>query len=192
MFQLLGDLFGTMLNILGGIAAIILLVLGILTLFFGRRLFWVFAALVGYIFGLIVASQLIPNATDFIRIMIAIGIGVICGVLAVYVEKMMIILIGFLGFGILGYLLISLFDFSTLVNWVVFLITGSLGAVYITRHIEWLIIIISALIGAMMISLGMEKFVHLNLLIELLIFIGLFLAGMFFQRRTFTVNNTKN
>jgi len=189
MFQLLGDLFGAMFNILGGIAALILLVLGILTLFYGRKLFWVFAALVGFIFGLIIASQLTPNVTDFIRIMIAIGIGAICGLVAVYVEKLMIIIIGFLGFGILGYLLIGLFDFSPLVNWIVFLVTGCLGAIYITRYIKWIIIIISALIGAMMASMGIGKFIQMNFLVDLIIFVALLVAGIFFQKKALSGQN---
>jgi hypothetical protein len=189
MFQLLGDLFGAMFNILGGIAALILLVLGALTLFYGRKLFWIFAALVGFIFGLMVASQLALNVTDFIRIMIAIGVGVLCGIVAVYAEKLMILLVGFLGFGILGYLLINLFDFSPSINWVVFLVTGSLGAVYITRHLEWIIIIISTLIGAIMVSMGMGKFIQINFLVDLLIFIALFAAGIFFQKKALSGKN---
>jgi len=78
MFQLIGDLFNAMFNVLGGIAALILLVVGILTLFYGRRLFWVFAALIGFIFGLMIASQLTPDMADFIRILIAIGVGTLC------------------------------------------------------------------------------------------------------------------
>jgi len=189
MFQLIGDLFNAMFNVLGGIAALILLVVGILTLFYGRRLFWVFAALIGFIFGLMIASQLTPDMADFIRILIAIGVGTLCGIMTVYAEKLMIILVGFLGFGISGYLLISLFDFSSLVNWIIFLISGSIGAVYITRHIEWVVIIVSALLGSLMVSIGVSKFVHTNFLIDLLVFIALLSVGIFFQKKVLSGKN---
>jgi len=109
--------------------------------------------------------------------------------MTVYAEKLMIILVGFLGFGISGYLLISLFDFSSLVNWIIFLISGSIGAVYITRHIEWVVIIVSALLGSLMVSIGVSKFVHTNFLIDLLVFIALLSVGIFFQKKALSGKN---
>jgi len=183
MFQSFTNIFGTVLSVLGGIASLVALVIGIITLFFGRKLFWVFAALIGLSVGLILGAQILQGQTMTIRILVAISIAAICAVLALYAEKTMIILAGFFGLGILGYLIANLFNLPTLFHWLLFIGLGILGAILISRYMEWAIVIISSVMGAIMAGAGLGGLTHFNFFVDLLIFLGLLAAGIFFQSR---------
>jgi hypothetical protein len=183
MFQGLANIFGTALSIFGGIASLVVLILGIISLFFGRKLFWVFAALIGLSVGLIFGEQLLQGQVLFIRIIVVIAFAAFCAVLALYAEKIMIILAGFFGLGVFGYLFANLFNLPAQFHWILFLGMGIIGAVLISRFMEWAIIIISSFIGAIMAGVGLGGLTHFNLFMDLLIFVGLLTAGIFFQSR---------
>jgi hypothetical protein len=183
MFQSFTNIFGTVISVLGGIASLVALILGIISLFFGRKLFWVFAALIGLSVGLIVGAQLLQEQAVFVRVLVAISIAAICAALAIYAEKIMIVLAGFLGLGAFGYLISNLFKLPTLFHWILFIGMGILGAVLISKYMEWAIVIISSVIGAIMAGAGLGGLTHFNFLIDLLIFLGLLAAGIFFQSR---------
>lgn len=183
MFQSFTNIFGTVLSILGGFASLVALILGIISLFFGRRLFWIFAALIGLSVGLILGAEVLQGQALLIRVIVAIAFAAICAMLALYAEKIMIILAGFFGLGVLGYLIANLFKLPSLFHWLLFIGLGILGAVLISRYMEWAIVIISSLVGAIMVGAGLGGFTHFNFLVDLLIFLGLLAAGIFFQSR---------
>jgi hypothetical protein len=183
MFQNISNIFGTVFSILGGIASIIALVIGLITLFFGRRLFWIFAALIGLSVGVIIGAQFFQGQTAIVRFLIAAIMAVVFAVLAIYTEKMMILMAGFFGLGLLGYFIASLFNLPGLIHWIFFVGLGILGAILISKYMEWALVIISSLLGAVMAGVGLGGLTHFNFLIDLLIFIGLLAGGFFFQSR---------
>jgi hypothetical protein len=183
MFQSFTNIFGTILSVLGGIASLVALILGIISLFFGRKLFWVFAALIGLSVGLIVGVQLLQNQAMIVRVLVAIFIAAICCVLAIYAEKIMIVLAGFFGLGVFGYLIANLFHLPALFHWILFIGFGILGAILISRYMEWAIVIISCAVGAIMAGVGLGGLTHFNFFIDLLIFLVLLAAGILFQSR---------
>ncbi len=183
MFQSFTNIFGTALAILGGIASLAALVLGIISLFFGRKLFWVFAALIGLSVGLIVGAQILQGQSVLIRTIVAIVLAAICALLAFYAEKIMIILAGFFGLGILGYLIANLFNLPVFLHWLLFLGLGVLGAVLISRYMEWAIVVFSSVVGAIMAGAGLGGLTHFNFFVDLFIFLGLLAAGIYFQSR---------
>ncbi len=189
MFDALNNIFGTVWSILGGILSLIALIFGLVTLFFGRKLFWIFAALIGLTVGLLISSQFLQDYISAVHFFIASLLAIGFAVLAVYVEKFMIILAGFLGAGLLGYFLASLFKIPQSIQWILFLGAGVLGAVLISRYMEWALIIISAFLGATMAGAGLGGLTHFNFLVDLLIFFALLVGGMLFQSRDLKKRN---
>jgi hypothetical protein len=55
--------------------------------------------------------------------------------------------------------------------------------VLISRYMEWVIVIISTVVGAVIAGAGLGGLTHFNFFIDLLIFLGLFVAGILFQSR---------
>jgi hypothetical protein len=183
MFQGIGNILGTAWSIVGGIVSIIALIIGLVTLFFGRKLFWVFAALVGLAVGLLIGSQFLQDYIPVVRIVAACLLAAGFAILAIYTEKVMIILSGFFGVGLLGYFLGSLFQLTPLVHWIIFLAGGVLGAVLISKYMQWAIVVISSILGAVLAGAGLSGITHFNFLIDLFIFLVLLAGGFFFQSR---------
>ena len=181
MFQSIGNILGTTWSILGGIISIIALIIGLITLFFGRKLFWIFAALIGFSFGLVVSAQLFQNFTQLARFFFSALLGAGFAILAIYAEKFAIILTGLFGFGMAGYFVAGLFNSSEIVRWVLFLISGLLGAILISKHLEWALVAISVVLGAIMASAGLNGLTQFNFFVNLLIFIALLVSGFSFQ-----------
>jgi len=181
MFQSIGNILGTTWSILGGIISIIALIIGLITLFFGRKLFWIFAALIGFTFGLVVSANLFQNFTQLARFLFSALLGAGFAILAIYTEKFAIILTGLFGLGMAGYFLASLFNASEIVRWVLFLVSGLLGAILISKYLEWALIAISAVLGAIMASAGLNGLTQFSFIVDLLIFIALLGSGFSFQ-----------
>ena len=184
MFQSITNVFGTALSVLGGIAGFFALLVGLVTLFFGRKLFWLFAGLIGLTTGLLIAPDLLPAQSGLIHFLVGLSVGILCAFLAIYLNKIMIILAGFLGLGIIGYSIAGFFNLSSLFHWILFLGFGALGAWLMSKYMDWAIVVISAVIGAILVSVGLGLLIHMNFLLDMLIFIVVVGSGIFLQSRS--------
>lgn len=183
MFQSIGNILGTAWSIVGGIVSIITLIIGLVTLFFGRKLFWIFAGLVGLAVGLLVGSQFLQDYLPIVRFAVAGLLAVGFALLAIYTEKIMIILAGFFSVGLLTYFLVSLFHLTPQMHWLFFLVGGILGTILISRYMQWAIVVISSILGAVLTGVGLNGLTHFNFFIDLLIFVALLVGGFFFQSK---------
>ena len=80
------------------------IVVGVALLFFGRRLFWLFVAGVGFLYGLRFAPTLVQGGSELALLLVAVFCGVIGALLAVFAQK---IAVGIAGFCIGGYVVVS-------------------------------------------------------------------------------------
>jgi hypothetical protein len=72
------------------------MILGIFLLFFGRRLFWLFVGVAGFIAGLTLVPQIISGQSELVILLIAIIAGIIGAFLAIMLEGFAILIAGFL------------------------------------------------------------------------------------------------
>ncbi len=146
----------------------------------GRKLFWLFVGVIGFIIGVEIATRFF-HGSDLITLIAGLGLGVIFAVLAIFLETLAIGIAGFLGG---GYILLSfagLFGLDKgLMTWVIFIVGGIIGAALIASLFDWALIIISSLAGSSMI---LNAF-HFGRLIAALIFIVLFFIGVAVQAAT--------
>ena len=84
------------------ISAFLTLALGIVLLLFGRRAFWIFVAVAGFIAGLTFATLYMHGQSELVILLIAIVAGVIGAVLAIMLEWLAILIAGFLAGGYLA------------------------------------------------------------------------------------------
>jgi len=125
------------------------IVAGLVLLFLGRQLFWVFVALVGFVTGLELAPQLLPDGGPVLVLLIAIGLGLLGAVLAYFFYQVAIGAAGFVAGGRLGIeVAAGLAPLSSQATWVACVIGGVLGAVLLLLIFDWALIVISSLIGA--------------------------------------------
>ena len=160
------------------------LLLGVLLLLLGRRLFWLFVGAVGFVGGLRLSEHFLPGRPDDVVIVFSLVVGLIAAVLAVALRRLALGAAGFLAG---GYLLMQLLATTVqsapaapgdLAPWAVFLVGGLVGAVLMNVLFDWTLIVLSAMGGAALIC----ECVHgLNTQIMTAIFTALAILGVLAQ-----------
>lgn len=156
------------------------LIIGLLLLVLGRRLFWLFVGAVGFFAGLTIAGRLFQDQSNLVVLVLALIAGVIGALLAVLVQRFALGLAGFLAGGYLATNLLALTSFdSNTYAWIAFIVGGVIGAALISLLFDWAIILLSSLSGA---TLVVNSF-QIRSEIEAVIFIVLVIAGIWIQAR---------
>lgn len=128
---------------------------GLVLLFFGRKLFWLALAGLGFLLGLAIADQLLGAQSEGTRLALALLCGVAGGFLAVMAQKLAIRLAGLLGGGFAGFWLIGLWPPHDELRMIVAVVVGAvLGALLAGFLFETGLIIVSALAGASLFAQG--------------------------------------
>jgi hypothetical protein len=164
---------------------IISILVGVLILFFGRRLFWLFVAAVGFWIGFEATPYLMQNPPPWLALAVALGLGLLGAVLAFVVQKIAVAIAGFLVGGHVAVSLMAAFV-NTHANYsgVAFLIGGILGAILLLLLFDWALIVFSAIAGAELIvsHLRMPQAGTTILLLGLTI-LGIVVQASLFARR---------
>jgi hypothetical protein len=150
--------------------------LGVVVLVFGRKLFWVFVGVAGFLAGLNFAERFLA-APEMLRLLIAVVAGIIGAVLAIFLQKVAIAIAGFL---MGGYIVVQLLHaVMQPVAWdgIAYIVGGILGAVLVLLLFDWALILLSSLSGALLVvdSLPLESAARL------LVFVVLLVAGILIQ-----------
>ena len=151
-------------------------------MFFGRKLFWLCVAAVGFAAGLQIAPLLVNEASSVLALVIAVVFGILGALLAVFIQKIAIAVLGFLAGGKLATAIAAAFfvqhaQYST----IIFVIGGIIGAILLLAVFGWALIVVSSFIGAYLI----ESAIVLPPTGLTLVFIGLAILGIFVQTVSF-------
>jgi hypothetical protein len=154
---------------------------GLLLLFFGRRLFWLFVALIGFSAGMILSSELFSVRSQLMVFVIGIACGLVGAVIAIFLQRLAIGIAGFLSGAMIGVALAGWFGIHAS-PMIPGLIGGILGALLLSMLFDWALIFLSVIVGASLIlhSITLEaRFV-------IPAFFVLALVGVFVQSRFIT------
>jgi MFS family permease len=158
------------------------IVLGIILLIVGKKLYWLLVAVVGFVIGLTLATQYIQLDPPWLIYIVAFSAGVIGAVLGIYVQRLAISVVGFIvsGYGALylaGLMGIKAEPF----NWMAFIIGGIIGLLLVASVFDWALYMLSAWAGATLITRTLTEGVGLNDTMGLVLFFVLFVLGMIVQ-----------
>jgi hypothetical protein len=151
---------------------IVPILLGIALLLLGRKLFWLFVAVVGFVLGTSLASQFLQSESQEFILLIGLLGGVIGALLAVFLQRLAVAGAGFIAG---GYLMVTVLGWLGMgnegVTWLPFLIGGIIGALLVALLFDWALIFLSSLGGATLIanSLNARPSLALLLLVILLV-----------------------
>jgi MFS family permease len=160
------------------ITAFLTLVLGILLLLFGRRVFWLFVATAGFIAGLTFATQFMSNQPELIILLIAIIAGIIGAFLGIVLEGVAVLIAGFLAGGYLATTLVASLGLTPSTGyWVIYIIGGIVGLLLVAIFFDWAIIFLSTLLGAEIIM----PFLNISPSAYWVVFLGLLIVGILVQ-----------
>ncbi len=123
--------------------------IGIILLTLGRKLFWLFVGCLGFVFGLQMAQQYLTAQPSYMAWAVALVIGIIGAVLALFFQSLAIVLGGFAaGMTITAYLtVLTGFAVNPLIN----LCGGIIGSIVLYALFDWALIFLSSLVGATLI-----------------------------------------
>jgi hypothetical protein len=125
------------------------LLAGLCALFLGRRVFWLFVGVVGFVFGADLATRFFREQPHAVVLMIALAGGFVGAVLAYWMQEFMIGVVGFLaGSYIALQVLVAAMPYPGRMIWFALFIGGVLGALLAFTLFDWAIIVLSSLIGA--------------------------------------------
>lgn len=131
---------------------------GLLLLLFGRRLYWVFVAGIGFLTGVEVTPRLLPGQPEWMILVAALGLALVGAVLAIVAQTLVVALFGFLAGGGTGVLLLrTLGADGDAVAWTVFLASGVVGILLVLALFEWGLVLLSSLAGARLIVGGVQE-----------------------------------
>jgi hypothetical protein len=160
---------------------IVSLLLGIVLLLLGRKLFWFFVGVAGFLVGMEIAERFIAGPQGM-KLLIAIAVGILGAVIAIFLQKVAIVIAGFV---IGGYITVELLHASaqypkalagiqgTAIS-LPYIIGGIIGAVLLFVLFDWGLIVLSSLSGAALIVRSIAFQSHaLTLLFVVLVIIGI-------------------
>jgi hypothetical protein len=161
---------------------IVSVLVGIAVLLLGRRLFWLFVGAVGFVVGLNLAFQLLTDQPEWLIVVAALVVGFIGAIVAIFAQKVAVIIAGFIigGIGLLWLLQVFGLDPGRL-DWVVFVIGAIIGAIIIALLFEAALIALSSLTGAALITQVINQAFQFDALIIAVIFVVLLAVGIIVQ-----------
>lgn len=154
------------------------IIFGLILLVFGRKLFWLFVSIVGFLFGMGFAGLIFPDQPQWIQVLFALGAGFFGALVAVLAQRIAFALAGF--YGGFYFALILAQSFSQGGNSLVMCtVVGVIGALIVTLIMDRVIIVLSCLVGAGAVvqSSGLGQGMRI------IVFLLLVIIGAFVQTR---------
>ena len=163
------------------IATGVSIVIGLALLVFGRKLFWLVGAAIGFVLVTGLATRFFGASSDSpTLIILALAAGVLGGVAAVFIQKIALRLLGFLAAGFFLMNVAEKFGWATgAFPWIAFIVGGIIGAILIGLLFEWALILLSSLTGAFLLVHAL----HLGTVFDSLVVVVVFVAGVLIQAR---------
>lgn len=160
------------------IILIIYIISGLLLLFAGYKLFWLFIGVIGFMFGLDIATYYFQNYSEWVVLFAALLAGLIGILLAIFMQRIAVIIAGVLvGSSMALNFYLNFVQQSIILMWISFLMGGIVGGTVFSMFFDWTLILFSALLGAAMLAQVLEFTPFTNNLI----FLALFIIGVIIQ-----------
>jgi len=168
---------------------VVKILIGIVLLLWGRKVFWLFVAGIGFVVAMDLVTRLLtgPQAETITLIALVAGLvaGVIGALLAIFLQRVAVGVAGFLagGYIVLSFLEIVGAGEMTALSWVLAFVGGIIGLVLALVLLEWALIVLSSLSGAGLIaqSAGLNRSLAVLLFVVALI-IGIVVQGRMLSR----------
>lgn len=130
------------------------ILVGAVLLLFGRRLFWLFVGCIGFIVAFDFAGNLFQGQSQLLVFLIAIGVGLLGAIAAIFLQRLVV---GIAGFFAGGYFLstvaaVLLHSHQQPVHWIAYAVGGIIGAILTLILLDPALILLSSLAGATTIS----------------------------------------
>jgi hypothetical protein len=132
---------------------ILRIVVGVCLLIFGRKLFWLLVAAIGFLAALGLASEVLHSQPQPVAIIAAVLVGLLGALLAIFLQKVAVVIAGMVAGGYSALLLMNWFGSNTAhFPWIPVIIGAIVGALLMAMLFEWALILLSSVTGAYLIA----------------------------------------
>jgi hypothetical protein len=167
------------------VAPILNVLLGIVLLAAGKKLYWLLVAVVGFVVGLALATQYVQSDPPWLIYVVALVAGILGAVFGLFVQKLAIALVGFLVGGFGASYVAGLLNITAPFNWMAFIGGGIVGLLLVASVFDWSIYILSSWAGATLITRTVTGGIGMSESLGLVVFFTLFVLGMVLQAGLF-------
>jgi hypothetical protein len=134
------------------------LVVGVLLLVLGRRLYWLFVAGIGFLTGLQLGPRLLPDQSELVIVVVACALALVGALVAVVATKVALGIIGFVaGGGVAVVLLDKAGMGGGTLALVIYIAAGIAGAILLLVLFDWALIVLSSLAGASLLVMSLTE-----------------------------------
>ena len=134
---------------------IIGVIVGAAILLFGRKLFWLFVAALGFAVGMEIAAYFMHEPPAWMTLALALGLGILGALLAIMLQKLAIAVAGFVAGGRFALALgAAFFENHSHYSGITFVIGGIVGVLLLLALFDWVLILLSSVEGAHLIGNG--------------------------------------
>lgn len=155
------------------------ILVGAVLLLFGRQLFWLFVGCIGFIVAFDMAGGLFQGQSQLVIFLIAVGVGLVGAMAAVFLERLVVGIAGFFagGYFLSAFAVAMLHNHQPAIQWIAYAIGGIFGAILTILLLDPALVLLSSLAGATAISQN----VPLNQSDKGILFIALLIFGIIAQ-----------
>jgi len=125
----------------------LMIVLGLTMLVFGRKLFWLFVAIVGFLVGMEFTDLLLVDQPIWAKLLGGLGAGLLGALLAIFVQRIAFIIAGFFAGAYFALMLAHPLGVEG-AGLLLAVAGGAIGAIVAAMLMDWAIIVLSCLVGA--------------------------------------------
>lgn len=155
-------------------------IIGAVLILFGRKVFWLFAGVVGFVAGLYTATKYLGSQPDWVVPVVALAAGCCVALATFLLQKVAVAGAGFIAGGLGALLLTNSLEMTFgAPDWLLFLSGGILGSIIMTFIFDWALVILTSIGGA---TLIVQK-LHLSRSVGLAVLLLLSVVGIFVQSR---------
>lgn len=158
------------------------IIIGLILLMFGRKLFWLLVAVSGFMVGVQFAEMMFPYYQQWVQLVIAIVIGMVSALMAMMIQRIAFVLAGFLAGLYMALMATQSFGFND-ISTILIVLGGVFGAVAGYIFVDWAIIVLSAMIGAGVIVNTLIVVMQLSSAVSMISFMVLSVIGAVVQIR---------
>ena len=158
------------------------LVVGLLLLVLGRRLYWLFVAGIGFVTGLQLGPRLLPDQSELVIVVVALVLALVGALVAVVATKLALGIIGFVAGGGVAILLLGNLgmDGGTLAP-IIYVVAGIAGAILLLVLFDWALIVLSSLAGSSLVVMSLTEMLALPSVVGGILIVVLAVIGVLIQ-----------
>lgn len=159
------------------------ILIGLVLILAGRKLFWLFVACVGFISGFHYSQYIWAIHSPVLVLVLSIAVGALGAVIAIFFQKAAIVVAGFAAGGYIAMMLIGQFTgLPAQIAWLPYVVGGIIGAAILYAVFDWALILLSTLTGAALVV----QMMAFKPWVEIALFVILSAAGVVFQAKAIT------